>query len=85
MPEVPTAGLLSVFSLHEALSGAEVVCLVVSSLARSSCKEVVSSGALSFSEASCEVVASEAPQELKTTAANHTKVMKRIFLKHALR
>jgi hypothetical protein len=85
MAEVPTAGLLSVFSLHEAVSGAEVVCLVVSPLARSSCKEVVSSGALSSSEAFCEVVASEAPQELKTTAAKHTKVMKRIFLKHALR
>jgi len=46
MPEVPTAGLLGVFSLHKGLAGAESIGAEVAA-ARPSCKEVVISRALS--------------------------------------
>jgi len=46
MPEVPTAGLLGVFSLHKGLAGAESIGAEVVA-ARPSCKEVVISRALS--------------------------------------
>jgi len=46
MPEVPTAGLVGVFSLHKALAGAESIGAEVVA-ARPSCKEVVISRALS--------------------------------------